>query len=455
MSTSTANGPLKRTKYEPTTPNDVKRPKNRMTEQLKFCMNIVKDLLHKKNMVKTLRLDADHLHVFSLSALRLALCKTCRREKSESFRLLSDREKADGFGHSQGKCKRFVSSLDSNPRSLSPSEKIGKSRIRDARRVRNGRPIDLQQLLFVQRPSHRCRGDVQKSRGLSIDGGKSVHVIVVFLLQQLFEDRYAKLPDEPAVKSNEIDFFPSASRNNGHGTTSASSGRKRKRPSSKHNSSAGGQTSSMISSSDDEVSSGESSDNLESSREDTVRQLRALQDQVKSIESTLTYLIQRTNDRLALRQKNRTKRGKGKNLDASSFMPMLSSDPHPNPFSLLSPIDPTFPSSSASNIFNSMQMGHSSSQPPPFPAQATRNPSIGAPMATKKSTPSLASLLTSGTSNGPSQLNNSTPLDNYQFENLSPTKPSKASKSSAAKTNAGKGSEQARRGTAATAGPKR
>jgi hypothetical protein len=28
-----------------------KRPKNRMTEQLKFCLSIIKDLLHKKNLV--------------------------------------------------------------------------------------------------------------------------------------------------------------------------------------------------------------------------------------------------------------------------------------------------------------------------------------------------------------------------------------------------------------------
>jgi len=401
---TTTNGPLKRTKYEPTLSNDVKRPKNRMTEQLKFCMNIVKELLHKKNLpfvwpfakpvdVKSLNLSDYHLIVKKPMDLGTVKKKLENREYATP----------DEFAT-------------------------------DARLVFNN--------CYLYNGPHT---DV---------------VAMCKKVEQMFEDQYAKLPEEPTVKPAEIDFFPSTSstsRNNGHGAPTSSSGRKRKRPSSKHNSSAGGQTSSMISSSDDEFSSDESSDNLENSREDTVRQLRALQDQVKAIETTLSYLIQRTNDRLAIRHKNRHKRNKFKNSDASLF-PIGSNDPHPNPFSLLSPIDSTFSSTSAANIFNSMQMSQtssSSSNQPNYAPQATRNPSSNVPMATKKTTQSLAALLASGTSNGPSQLNNSMPLDNYQFENLSPTKPGKGSKNNASKTNSGKGSETARRGTAGNAGGKR
>ena len=47
-------------------------------------------------------------------------------------------------------------------------------------------------------------------------------------------------------------------------------------------------------------------------------------------------------------------------------------------------------------------------------------------------------------------------MDAYQFENLSPTKQQrKAPKTATPKANAGKGSEQARRGTAANTGVKR
>lgn len=47
-------------------------------------------------------------------------------------------------------------------------------------------------------------------------------------------------------------------------------------------------------------------------------------------------------------------------------------------------------------------------------------------------------------------------MDAYQFENLSPTKQQrKAPKTATPKASAGKGSEQARRGTAANTGVKR
>ena len=104
----------------------------------------------------------------------------------------------------------------------------------------------------------------------------------------MFEDKYARLPEEPPMKPADLNPMPPTAgiRNNGLGTTSV---RKRKRHSSKHNSSAGGgQTSSVISSSEDDISSGESSDDLDTSREDTVRQLRSLQEQVERLLSTIS-----------------------------------------------------------------------------------------------------------------------------------------------------------------------
>lgn len=90
----------------------------------------------------------------------------------------------------------------------------------------------------------------------------------------MFEDKFAKLPDEPPMSTVDLD---SSVRNNG-----LSSQRKRKRHSSKHNSSAGGHTSSMITSSDDGLSSDESADEIEQNRDGTLRQLYSLQEQVRT-----------------------------------------------------------------------------------------------------------------------------------------------------------------------------
>jgi hypothetical protein len=94
----------------------------------------------------------------------------------------------------------------------------------------------------------------------------------------MFEDKFAKLPEEPAITHLDIDLSSSNVRNNGLLTQSST--RKRKRHSSKHNSSAGGHTSSMITSSDDGATSDESSDDIENNRENTLRQLYSLQEQV-------------------------------------------------------------------------------------------------------------------------------------------------------------------------------
>ena len=99
----------------------------------------------------------------------------------------------------------------------------------------------------------------------------------------MFEDKFAKLPEESSMTSTEIDPAISNARNNGLVSSSTSKTRKRKRRSSKHNSSAGGHTSSMRTSSDDDASTDESSDDIENNRENTLRQLYSLQEQVKFI----------------------------------------------------------------------------------------------------------------------------------------------------------------------------
>jgi hypothetical protein len=99
----------------------------------------------------------------------------------------------------------------------------------------------------------------------------------------MFENKYAKLPDEPPMTNMDVDTVSSATaaRNNGPVPASA---RKRSRISSKNHSnlSLTGQHSSMITSSDEGGSSDESSgDDMQTNDENTLRQLRVLQDQVK------------------------------------------------------------------------------------------------------------------------------------------------------------------------------
>ena len=102
----------------------------------------------------------------------------------------------------------------------------------------------------------------------------------------MFEDKFAKLPDEPAMINFDLDPSSSNVRNNG-----LPSARKRKRHSSKHNSSAGGHTSSMITSSDDGLSSDESADEIENNRDNTLRQLYSLQEQVKLLVPRIDFPI--------------------------------------------------------------------------------------------------------------------------------------------------------------------
>ena len=166
------------------------------------------------------------------------------------------------------------------------------------------------------------------------------------------------------------------------------------------------------------------------------------------IGNTLTYLIQQTNDRLALRYKRQMKRNKIKGI-TSGPLPLTSST---NESNRLPHISPSNSSLFSPNIFSAVQgtTNH------PMPQTATRNPSTVA-MAKKKSTPSLESLLSSSSTTTPNSINqfNSTQMDAYHFADISPTKQTKAAKTTATKNAANKSSEQARRGPAAGTGVKR
>jgi hypothetical protein len=169
---------------------------------------------------------------------------------------------------------------------------------------------------------------------------------------------------------------------------------------------------------------------------------------VKVIGNTLTYLIQQTNDRLAIRYKRKMKRNKIKGI-AMGPSPFTSSINEPNRLPHLSP---THSSLLSPNIFSAVQ---GTTNNPMLPT-ATRNPSTVA-TARKKTTPSLESLLTSSATTTPNGINqlHSTPMDAYHFGDISPTKQTKATKTTATKNNANKGLEQARRGPAAGTGVKR
>ncbi|CAF1407075.1 unnamed protein product [Rotaria sp. Silwood1] len=391
-------GTSKRTKYDINLSNDpsTKRSKHRMTEQLKFCQHIVKELLHKKNLpfvwpfakpvdVKNLNLS-DYYQIIK-KPMDLGTVK----------KKLENREYASA--------NEFATDV---------------------------------RLIF--------------SNCYLYNGPQTDVVAMCKKVEQMFEDRFSKLPEDISTTHIDIDPSPSNIRSNNGllptssstttTTTTTTTARKRKRHSSKHNSSAGGHTSSLITSSDDGLSSDDSSDDIDNNRENTLQQLYSLQEQVKVIGSTLTYLIQQTSDRITLRYKRKIKRNQMKD-GPSGALPLISTI---NESNRLPHLSPTHSSLLSPNIFNAVQ-GTSMN---PMPQTATRNPSTVA-MATKKTTSSLASLLTSNTSitpNGTSQFNNA-PVDPYNSGDISPPKQMKATKNTANKTNVNKGTEQARRGPAA------
>jgi hypothetical protein len=146
----------------------------------------------------------------------------------------------------------------------------------------------------------------------------------------MFENKYAKLPDEPPITNVENDPVSSVSTVRNNGPLPPSAG-KRIRNTSKNNVGISGQQSSMITSSDDGGSSDESSgDDMQVNDENTLRQLRVLQDQIKYFGDTINQLIQKENDRLTIRRKgkhnvkrNKTKVRGPRQTSTLSNIPML------------------------------------------------------------------------------------------------------------------------------------
>lgn len=394
--TSSVSGPFKRTKYDSsfsTEANDTKRPKNRMTEQLKYCLSIVKDLLHKKNLgfvwPFTTPVDAENLnlpdyHQIIKQPMDLGTVK----------KKLENREYATP--------EEFAS---------------------DVRLI-------FSNCYLYNRPETDVVSMCKK-------------------VEQLFENKYAKIPDEPVSTVNDLDpLLPShVSKNNG-----ATHARKRSRTSSKNPTHVTGPNSSMITSSDDGRSTDESSgDEMQISDENTLRQLKVLQDQLKYFGDTINQLVQRENDRLTNRRKRKPKVKRNK----TKVRTPRHSSTLPTPIS--TPVNPLAAANSSllpSNTFTGTQ---SSLLP-----TATRNPQP--PTATKKSDSStLAGLLTPPTapSNGTSQFGNVYPGQSLLPDPHAPAKPVQATKNVTPMTGisaglSNRGSGKGSRGTgSSTAGQKR
>lgn len=293
--TNSVSGPSKRTKYDSSISiesNDPqpKRSKNRMTEQLKFCLSIIKDLLHKKHMafvwpfakpvdVESLKLTDYHQIIKKPMDLGTVKKKLENREYSTPDEVATD--------------------------------------------VR---------LIF--------------SNCYLYNGPNTDVVVMCKKVEQMFENKYAKLPEESPASTTEIDPSPSISnvRNNGPLTSSS---RKRSRNTSKNliNANTTGPQTSIVTSSDDGKSSDESSgDDMQTSDENTLRQLRILQDQLRLFGDTINQLIQKENDRLAIHRKRKQKVKRNKNkvrpprqISTMSNVPVSSSNPlnDPNGYSSL------------------------------------------------------------------------------------------------------------------------
>jgi hypothetical protein len=150
---------------------------------------------------------------------------------------------------------------------------------------------------------------------------------------------------------------------------------------------------------------------------------------------------------MTLRYKRKMKRNKVKGIPG--LMPMTSTANESNRLLHFSPNNSLI----SPNIFSAVQ---GTSNNPMLPT-ATRNPSTVAAASRKKPTPSLESLLTSSATTTPNGINqpHSTLMNAYHFGDISPTKQTKAARTPAAKSNANKGSEPAKRGPAAGTGVKR
>ncbi|CAM4812301.1 unnamed protein product [Rotaria magnacalcarata] len=437
--TNSVSGPFKKTKYDSSISvesNDpqLKRSKNRMTEQLKYCVSIIKDLLNKKNVSfvwpfsKPVDVESLNLPDYYQIIKKPMDLGTVRRK-------LDNREYATP--------EEFATDV---------------------------------RLIF--------------SNCYLYNGPNTDVVAMCKKVEQMFENKYAKLPDEPPppppMPTLEIDpplpppppVPPSSSvgtiRNNGPLPSPAA--RKRSRnPSKNHtnisSSSSVPQTSMMISSDDGASSDESSNDEMQTNDENTLRQLRVLQDQLKVFGDTINALIQRENDRLVVNRKRKpkVKRNKTKvrgprqisNLSNNTSTPMNSNTVNDtNRFSSLTSTNPS--------LLPPNPLTNTQSQMPPT---ATRNSAV--PTASKKkdssaiaglltSTPSTGYSTSSGLSapNGTSQFSN-THMNQYHVSDANVSKPPQATKNvtpmtgisaGLASRGSGKGS---RAGGGAGTGPKR
>jgi len=315
-----------------------------MTEQLKYCLSIIKDLLHKKNFAFvwpfSTPVDAEDLN-------------------------LPDYHQIIKHPMDLGTVKKKLE----NREYATPEEFAS-----DVRLV-------FSNCYLYNRPETDVVAMCKK-------------------VEQMFENKYAKMPDEPVTAANDLEpLLPTHSTSKNNGTAHP---RKRSRTSSKNPSHLTGSNVSMMPSSDDGRSTDDSSDDeMQINDEQTLGQLKVLQDQLKRFGDTINQLIQRENDRLTNRRKRKPKVKRNK----TKVRTPRQTSTLPTPIS--TPVNPL--GSANSSLFppNTFTGTPSSMLP-----TATRNPQL--PTATKKSDSStLAGLLTpsstTSSANGSNQFGNMYP----------------------------------------------
>ncbi|CAF0953142.1 unnamed protein product [Didymodactylos carnosus] len=234
-----------------------KRPKNRMTEQLKYCSSIIKDLFHKKHSAfvwpfyKPVDVEQLALHDYH-DIVKKPMDLGTVKKKLENREYSTPDEFATDVRLIFSNCSLY-----------------------------NGPNTDVVQM---------CKK-----------------------VQQLFESKYEKMPDEPPppIINNELMSTDLSSKMGGTLPSSAAITAKKssdsnKKHSSRHrHSSNQPNSSSMVSSSDE--STYLSSAEHESGDEDKIRQLSTLHDQVKVISETIIQMLKRETERLTLKRKHHNK----------------------------------------------------------------------------------------------------------------------------------------------------
>ncbi|CAF0784933.1 unnamed protein product, partial [Didymodactylos carnosus] len=233
-----------------------KRPKNRMTEQLKYCSSIIRDLFHKKHSAfvwpfyKPVDVEQLALHDYH-DIIKKPMDLGTVKKKLENREYATPDEFANDVRLIFSNCYTY-----------------------------NGPNTDVVQM---------CKK-----------------------VQQLFESKYEKMPNEPPPRiiKDELISTDLSSRMTGpqqsSSTTAAkkSSDLSKKRSRHRHSSQHPANSSSVMSSSDD---TDQSSTEFESGDDDKIRQLSNLHDQVKVISETIIQMLGRERERLVLKRKRHGK----------------------------------------------------------------------------------------------------------------------------------------------------